>query len=380
MIEEKLKILMLNHEFPPVGGGASPVTYELCKQLAHLGHHVDVVTMHYRGTPRFESVDGFNVYRTPAVRRKPDICHTHEMATYLPGAIFKTLKLARKNSYDIIHCHFIVPGAPLAWLVGKLTGTPFIVTCHGSDVPGYNPDRFKVIHRMIMPAWRFLTRRADLLVSPSRSLKSLIRTNCPGVEVDIVPNGFHPTRFLAGEKEKRILMCSRILPRKGFQYALEAMRSMQLDWKVDIVGDGHYLDELRKIAAQMDTPVKFWGWLDQKSEEFRYLYESGSIFIFPSEAENFPSVLLEAMAASMAIITSDAGGCPEVVGDAAIIVKPGDTVAIREAIEKLTASETLCSQYGAAALERVRQFDWKHIANRNVDCYRNVIERRKNKK
>lgn len=379
MTGDKLTILMLNHEFPPVGGGASPVTFELCRQLAHMGHHVDVVTMHYGDLPAFESVEGFNVYRTPAIRRKPNICHTHEMATYLPGAIFKTVRLAKKNKYDIIHCHFIVPGAPLAWLVSKLSGIPFIVTCHGSDVPGYNPDRFAFVHKMIMPFWRFLTRRIDLLISPSRSLQTLIRKNCPGIEVDIIPNGFYPTQFSLGVKEKRILMCSRILPRKGFQYAIEAMRGMDPEWKIDLIGEGPYLDELRRLAGRLDVEVKYWGWLDQKSDEFRYLYESSSIFIFPSEAENFPSVLLEAMGAGMAIITCDAGGCPEVVGDAAIIVKPRDTAAIRQSLEKLTGSDTLRQQLGDAGVERVKQFDWELIASRYVECYRNVIQQRKNK-
>ena len=138
-----MKILMLNHEFPPVGGGASPVTFALCRQLVKMGNDVDVVTMHYDKLPRFEQVEGFGIYRTPAIRKRPNICYTHELATYVPGALFKTLRLSRQKRYDVIHCHFIVPGAPLGWLVSAFSGTPLIITCHGSDVPGRNPDRFE---------------------------------------------------------------------------------------------------------------------------------------------------------------------------------------------------------------------------------------------
>ena len=91
-----LKILTLNHEFPPVGGGASPVTFELCRSLVRKDHRVDVVTMRYKDTPKEECIDGINVYRTPALRKQANICHAHELATYLPGALPTSLRLARQ--------------------------------------------------------------------------------------------------------------------------------------------------------------------------------------------------------------------------------------------------------------------------------------------
>jgi len=374
MTEGKLKILMLNHEFPPVGGGASPVTYEMCKQLARLGHHVDVVTMHYGNTPRFESVDGFNVYRTPAIRRKPDICHTHELATYLPGALFKTLRLARKHKYDIIHCHFIVPDAPLAWLVSRLTKIPFVVTCHGSDVPGYNPDRFGLVHKVIMPAWRFLVKHSDMLISPSMSLKKLIESKCPSVEVQVVPNGIYSSAYESLRKKKKILLCSRLLPRKGFQYVIEALKDKDIGWEVDVIGEGPFRGELEKRAENSKTAIKFWGWLDQGDEKSVELYKDAAIFVFPSEAENFPTVLLEAMSAGMAVVTSTAGGCPEVVGDAGLLVAPRDVEGIREAILKLIQDEDYRKLKAEESLRQVEKFNWSIVAERYLKCYQSVME------
>lgn len=372
-----MKILMLNHEFPPVGGGASPVTFELCRQLAKMGHTVDVVTMHYDKLPRFERVDGFNVYRTPAIRKRAEISHPHELATYMPGAFFKTLRLAWQNRYDIIHCHFIVPGAPLAWLISSLTKIPLVITCHGSDVPGHNPDRFKLLHKIIKPAWRFLARRGDLITSPSESLKKLITENCPGLEVAIVPNGIDVEKFTANAvKTKSILLCSRILKFKGFQYAIEAIKTMPpLDWQVNIIGDGPYLTELRKMAEDSPTPIKFWGWLDKNDPRFCELFNKSSIFVFPSEMENFPTVLLEAMAAGMAVITTDAGGCPEVVGDAALLVEPRNPAAIRQKLEELITSDTRRTQLAAAAQTSVQNFTWHNIAQKYTQCYEHVIEK-----
>jgi len=369
-----MNVLMLNHEFPPVGGGASPITFELSKQLVQMGNQVDVVTMHYGDLPRFETVDGVNVYRTPAIRKRPNICYTHELATYVPGALIKTIRLARREKYDIIHCHFIIPGGPLAWLVSKSAGVPFIITCHGSDVPGYNPDRFKLMHKVLLPPWRFLLRRTPLLTSPSESLKSLILEKYPRAKVNVIPNGIYTELFGKGPKEKSILMCSRILPRKGFQYAIQAVKDMELDWQVNVVGEGPYLPELKRLAQDSKTPIKFWGWLDRNDPGFYELFSKSSIFIFPSEAENFPAVLLEAMSAGMAIITSTAGGCPEVVGKAGLLVEPRDTEGIREMLVQLVESEELRQQLGEAALQRAQQqFNWKKIAQKYLSCYNEVI-------
>lgn len=365
---------MLNYEYPPIGGGASPVTFELSSQLVRMGHRVDVVTMHYGDLPRFEIREGINIYRTPAIRKKPDICRTHEMASYLPGALIKAVRLAKRDKFDVIHCHFMMPCGPLAWMSSKMTGIPFLITCHGSDVPGHNPERFTIVHKLVKPVWRFLARRTPLLISPSQSLKKLILRNCPGVEVEVIPNGIHTSQFRPTEKTKSILMCSRIFNFKGFQYAIQAIKDTALDWQVNLVGEGPYLKELKKLAEGSKTTIKFWGWLDKSDPKFYELFGKSSIFVFPSEAENFPSVLLEAMAAGAAIITSNAGGCPEVVGEAGLLVPPKDTDAIRSGLNKLISSEQLRNRLSQAALERVKMFDWENVAGKYVDCYRRLIE------
>lgn len=375
-----MKILMLNHEFPPVGGGAAPVTLELCRQLVQMGHQVDVVTMHFGELEAHETIDGVNIYRTWAIRKKPNICHTHEMATYLPGALFKTLRLAKKQKYDVIHCHFIIPGGPLAWLVSRIRKIPFLVTIHGSDIPGYNPDRFTLMHRLLKPGWKFLIKRADMIVSPSVSLKMLTRKSCPNLEIEAIPNGIYASQLrpAGNPKQNSILLCSRLLPRKGFQHVIQAVHDLDTGWQVDIIGEGPYRGELERLAEGSKTPVRFWGWLDQRSPQFKKLYESGSIFVFTSEAENFPTVLLEAMSAKMAIITSTAGGCPEVVGQAGLLVEAGDVNAIRENICRLIEDTQLRKSLADAAIQRVEQFSWPYVANRYVECYRQIIDRAAN--
>jgi glycosyltransferase involved in cell wall biosynthesis len=370
-----MNILMLNYEFPPIGGGASPVTYDLSRHLVLQGHQVDVVTMHSADLPSFERIEGINVYRTPALRGQPDICYTHEMVSYVLGAFPKTLQLVREKKYDVIHSHFIIPTGLLAWVMSKISGIPFIVTAHGSDVPGYNPDRFGLAHKIMRPGWDFLVRHTDLIVSPSESLKELIQTHHPEKPIETIPNGISLQHFKVVPKQKSILMCSRMLPRKGFQYAIEAVKDLGLDWQVNIIGEGPYLDELKKMAANSSTPIKFWGWLDKNNPQFRDLYQTSSIFVFPSESENFPVVLLEAMAAGMAIITSTAGGCPEVVSDAALLVEPRDVDAIQNNLLMLIKSNQLRGEFRQKGFRQVQQFNWDNVTRQYLDCYRRVVKR-----
>lgn len=366
---------MLNYEYPPVGGGAAPVTAQLCEHLVQSGHYVDVVTMRYGDLAHNEVVNGVRIFRTPSYRARPDICRTHEMATYLLGGRGTATTLARQNNYDIIHAHFIIPTSPLARHIRRHTGIPYLVTCHGSDVPGYNPDRFGLEHKLLLPFWKKLVRSADALISPSNTLKALILGYCPELKINVIPNGYLPATSTTSHRRKNtILLCSRLLPRKGFQYVIEAVKDLSLDWQIHIVGDGTYLEDLKILAKDSRTPVVFHGWLDRNSTAFRELYETSSIFILPSEAENFPTVLLEAMSAGLAIITCNVGGCPEVIGDAGLLVPPRAPIAIRQTLMQLIESEDLRNDLSRKALHRVGQFTWDSITQRHIELYKTLVD------
>ena len=340
-----MKILMLNYEYPPVGGGGAPVTAQLCEHLVQLGHPTDVVTMRYKNLPHTEILNGVRIFRTPSYRARPDLCRTHEMATYLLGGWNAATRLARQNHYDIIHAHFIIPTSPLARHIRRQTGIPYLVTCHGSDVPGHNPQRFVAMHKLLLPCWKSLVRSTDALVSPSDSLCQKILSICPEAQVQLIPNGIDGGGFRTDRpRHNTILLCSRLLAFKGFQYVIEAVKDLSLDWHIHIIGDGPYLDTLKTLAKDSKTPVTFHGWLDRDSAAFKDLYETSAIFILPSEAENFPTVLLEAMSAGLPIITTTAGGCPEVVGDAALLVAPRNPAEIRQKLLYLIENKSVRSE------------------------------------
>ncbi|NTW98172.1 MAG: glycosyltransferase family 4 protein, partial [Oscillochloris sp.] len=231
---------MLNYEYPPLGGGASPITGALAEQLARAGHAVDVLTMGYAGLPARESLlDGrLQVIRVPALRSSPMRASTPEMASYLIAALPVALALAASRRYDLIHAHFLIPTGALAATIKRLTGLPLVVTIHGSDVPGYNPDRFSGGHRLVAPLWRQIVGSADAIISPSRYLAELLQRGAD-VPVEVIPYGFTPPEAGGTARRQRILFASRLFPRKGAQHLLQALEGLDLaGWEVVIAGDG----------------------------------------------------------------------------------------------------------------------------------------------
>jgi glycosyltransferase involved in cell wall biosynthesis len=365
-----MRILMLSYEFPPLGGGGGRVVHGLATQLVSVGHDVDVVTMRYRDLPERENVSGVNVLRVPCLRRRTSSCSTPEMFSYDVAAL-RMLRAVPLDGYAIIHTHFVYPDGLVALLARRAGGPPYLITAHGSDVPGYNPERFRILHRVFRPLWRHIARNAERIVCPSRTLLELVRRQGSAVRTEVIPNGFTPERLRPDRpKRMRILVVSRLVARKGVQYLFEAVDG-SIDVEVHVVGDGPYLPELRRQAAAVDAPVRFWGWLDNDSPELRELYETSSIFALLSEAENFPVSLLEAMAAGQAVVTTRGTGGAEVVGDAGLLVAPRDTPAIRDTLRRLIGAPELRARLGAAARRRVEErFSWSAVAGRYVELYR----------
>jgi glycosyltransferase involved in cell wall biosynthesis len=366
-----MKILMMSYEYPPLGGGGSKVVDGLSKELVSLGHSIDVVTMGFRGLPKHEEVKGVQVYRIPCVRRKRFVCTAPEVATYMFSAIQFVHGLIKKHRYDFIHAHFIFPDGMMAWRLTRKLDIPYIITAHGSDVPGYNPHRLKLAHKLLAPLWKSVTRLAAEIVCPSESLKMLVKKHERNTNISVISNGFDTKRFITADKTRRILVVTRMLERKGIQYLIEALKSLKIEHEVVIVGDGPYLPVLQQMAQLTKTPVKFMGWMENDSDELKKLYETSDIFVFPSEAENFPICLLEAMAAEMAIITSKGTGCAEVVGDEALLVAPKNPTDIRNALEILTRDEKRCRELGVAARKRFeKNFSWPVVAKRYIKVYK----------
>ncbi|MGH8130322.1 MAG: glycosyltransferase family 4 protein [Steroidobacteraceae bacterium] len=354
-----MKILSLTYEYLPIGGGGSRVAAAINEELVRLGHQVTVLTSAMKGLPVNETVNGVVVHRAPCVRRHSHFTTAPELLTTLMPTYRHGSELIRADRPDVIHTHFILPSGVLACALSRRFRIPYLLTAHGSDVPGYNPDRFGLLHWLLRPIWRRILQRAAAVTSPSRFLASLLHNAGCRVPVTVVPNGHWPLRPLGEARRNRILLVSRLFPRKGIQHFIDAVSGMDSDWEMIVAGDGPYRAELEARARRVAPKVRFVGFVNP--EALRILYESSRILVFPSIQENFPMVLLEAMDAGCAIVTTNAEGCAEVVGDAGIVLPKGDPIGIREALDRLLGDSALIEDLSARGIARAATLAWPKI-------------------
>ena len=368
-----MKILSISYEYLPIGGGGSRVAAAINEELVRLGDEVRVLTSAMKGLPSHETVNGAVIHRSACVRRNRHYTTAAELLTTLLPAYLHGVKLIRTWRPDVIHTHFILPSGVVAWALSRRFDIPYILTAHGSDVPGYNPDRFILLHRLLKPAWRRILRDATLVTSPSRFLASLMqRGGCP-VPAAIIPNGHWPQQHFGATQRNRILVVARMFPRKGVQHFIDAVSGMDSDWEMIIAGDGPYREELEARARTTAPQVRFVGFVG--TDALRILYESARILVLPSIQENFPMVLLEAMDAGCAIVTTNAEGCAEVVSDAGIVVPKGQPQGIREALERLMRNSGLIQQMSARSRARAATLAWPSIVPRYRDLLQAAISK-----
>jgi glycosyltransferase involved in cell wall biosynthesis len=365
---------MLNFEFPPLGGGAAPFSFDLAKRIVEKGNKVDVITMNYKGLKKYENIEGINIYRVSCMRRKKEYSTTLELFTYLPFALIKALKLSKKNKYDLNHTHFIVPTGIISYILKKLRNIPYIITSHGSDVPGYNPDRFGFEHKLISPIWKKIIDNSEKIVTPSKYLKNLILKKYKKDKIQVIYNGVNIEDKVQTKKENIILFAGRLLKRKGVQYIFEAIKNLDLgNYNLVICGDGPYRKYLEIQAKKIKKEVIFKGWINQK--ELKKIYTKSKIFILPSTQESFGMVIAEAMEKNMATISGKGSACSEVMGKTGITVDPTNSLEIKKAITFFIKNEDLIKKSGELGRNRVKKlFNIEDVTDNYILAYSKIIE------
>lgn len=367
-----MRILVLNYEYPPLGGGASPASADTAKRYVAAGHSVHVVTMGFKGLPAEETVDGVRVTRVPALRKRKEMCTTPEMLSYVASAIRYLSGHLKRESYDVCHAHFLIPTGLVALYAKRRFGLSYIVTPHGSDVPGYNEDRFTMQHRLTAPILHAVARNASAIAFPSAYLKRLAEEQIGKYgHMLVVPNGIDASDVVPGTKKPYVLSTGRLLPRKGFQHLIAAVSEADLGYEVHICGDGPMRVELERMAASSKTKIVFHGWIENRGEEYRRLLSEAALYVLASSRENASVSLLEAMSAGCAVVTTDVSGCPETVADAGLLVPPEDADAIADALRRLVDDARLMAALQRKARERVlAAYDWSGI----IERYEHLLE------
>ncbi|MCB9043873.1 MAG: glycosyltransferase family 4 protein [Chitinophagales bacterium] len=368
-----MKILFLNYEFPPLGGGASPISFEIAQGYARQKHQVDVITMGFEDLPPFETREGINIWRIKSIRKKKEICTPPEMLHFVVAARKFLQKHLQTHQYDVCHCHFAIPTGILARFVYQHYKIPYIITSHGSDIPKYNNDRFTFLHLFTKPILKRVLAQSKGNFAGSNYLANLANTQLhPPIPYQVIREGFYAENITPAPKEKIILSSGRLLPRKGFQFLIQALREEKTAYQIHICGDGPMMPELQQLAQNSTTPVVFHGWLDNASDTYRQLLSKAAVYVLVSEKENASKALLEAMSAGCAVITSNVAGCPETVADAGITIAPDNTDLLRKTLLDLLNNPEKIADLGKKARARiVENYNWDKL----IASYIAVLEK-----
>lgn len=373
-----MKILMLNHEFPPMGGGAGRATFNIAKELHKMGHEVDILTSAYKDHKRDEIIDGVQIYRVRS--RKKHILETDLIGIlmYTFWGLKKFKKLVKQKDYDLTHSFFSIPAGIISLFGKKVYGIPYVVSLRGSDVPGHT-----LKHSLFKPLIKLVWKNSSKAVALSNGLKKTALNIYPNLSFEVVYNGIDINIFkhlkLKNNNEKMKLICvSRLMKFKGIQHLLVALSQMILNnIELLIVGTGNFEDDLKKLCAKLNLnkTVSFYGYCD--NNKLPELYSEADIFVLPSLAEAFGLVFAEAMALGLPIIGTTAGGIPEVVknGENGILVQPGKVNELKNALEKLINNKELREKMGEKSTKIVREnFTWDKIAQDYLRIYKEVKE------
>ena len=383
----KLKILMFNHEFPPIGGGGGWVSYFLGKHFAAAGHEVHLITSQFRDCPIDETVEGFHVHRVRALRKDRDVCAVHEMLTYAVSSSLYGLRFAKQFQPDIVQVFFGIPAGGGAYLLQKLRNVPYVVFLGGRDVPSRTPDPpyYRWLYLLLKPIIRAIWGNASAVVACSDGLRELARETDPVVKMDVIPDGldlgrFKPVQRDACPEKVRVLTIGRLIPRKGFQFLIRALpyiiENAAHDFEIEIVGDGPYQEELLRLSEDIgvSSHIRFAGSVPYS--ELPQRYRDADVFILPSLAEGMPLVVLEAMGTGLPIVASRVQGIDELVVENVngALFDAGDVEGLAHSLVKLINASESRVEMGKASVERVKPYDWKHIADAYLDLYDSILE------
>jgi glycosyltransferase involved in cell wall biosynthesis len=374
-----MNILLLNYEYPPLGGGAGKATQNIARHLAKLQNNVHVITSNSKFSFNKTFENEVSVYYVPSIRKGIHDCGLRGALTYLFFAYITLLYLARQNKYDIVHYFFSLPTAFLSILPGRHKKLPYIVSLRGSDVPNYDlyHKKLEFLHKLYLPLTKHIWKKANKVVAVTPSLRlTALRTN-PKQSIEIIPNGIDTTIFSPSTNRKnddnnfRLITVSRLIKRKGIQYILKALSEIKDDSiSLTIIGEGNYEKELKKMNDDLglSKTVVFLGYC--KRESIPIYLQRSDVFILLSLAEAFGNVIAEAMACSLPIISSNEGGIPDLVtSENGILVQPEDILQIKSAIILMKNNKEMRRSIGKANTEKITTFyNWESVAS----AYKNI--------
>jgi len=380
-----MRILIINYEYPPIGGGSSTATAEMAASAARAGHEVTVLTARFADLPRSEFLNGHTVKRIPALRLSASRCSVPEMITFIISAVPSAVRLAGSFRPELVWAVNGIPSGPVALALNRLRGIPYIVLLRAAEVPGFLSEKLAVYHRLTMPLTRAIWLNAAAVTTNSQGLKELALKTTPKLDIQVIPNAVDTERFSPSGRQKpgrpvRMTFLGRLSPQKGVSHLLDALSRIasgpSRNFHLDIYGDGPERRSLFRQAERLalTEKVSFRGWVPR--DNVPGILRSSDVFVLPSLGEGMSNSLLEAMATGLAVIATNVAGSEELItdGENGLLIPPRHLRALERALLRLIDSRALRHRLGAAARESaLRNLSWEAVTKRYLDLSQNAL-------
>ncbi|MCX5635116.1 MAG: glycosyltransferase family 4 protein [Planctomycetota bacterium] len=378
-----LKILMLNYEFPPIGGGAGQAHLCLLKEFAGNSElQIDVLT----STPEpGYAVDEFagniNIHKVGVHKKNLHHWRKIEVLEWLYKANKFYKRLLKQNDYDFVHAFF---GFPTGWLCYRTANKlPYIISLRGSDVPGKHA-RLAIDYKILGPLFKLIWKKASALVACSEGLKERSLRFLPIASIDVIPNGVDLELFSPAHNKDRsdtfkLLTVGRLSVTKRVEMlidAVEILHGVGMKLSFTIVGGGAGKKLLRQIisAKKLDAIIKVAGRIE--AEKMPAVYRQSDLFISASMQEGMSNAMLEAMASGLPIVTTRCEGVEELIADNGVIAENDSAISIADAVRKAAGDTDKYNAMCATARKKAEQFRWSNVGRGYLQIYQRVMNKR----
>lgn len=365
-----MRILMINYEFPPIGGGTGNACYYMLREFARYPDlTIDLVTFSPDNRTQTQAFAPNITIHYVACGPKKALHYwkTTELLRWLISTFLFLRRHLKTNQYHLIHCWSGWPAGILGCLFRRQA--PYIIALRGSDIPGYS-KRTAVLDKLILKRMsQKIWSSAAAVTIVSRDAATLA-SKTAAVDFKVIHNGvdtqiFHPAPTLSSHGTTKIIFVGRLVPRKGVRDLLEAIALIcrdadhqpQKPFQVTIVGSGPEENDLREFttASGLTDFVNFRGNIPH--DELPDLYRTHDIFILPSHTEAFSNAMQEAIASGLAIISTRTGGA-ELIDSNGLLMKSHDPADLKNKILKLLENPQKLAEFKNRSAELAKHMGW----------------------
>lgn len=374
------RILFINYDFPPLGGGSGNAMFYLLKEFSQLSE-LSVTAVAASPTNQ-EQIINFSpqvkIHQLP-IGNKLDNLHQQTIWNLILYS-FRLFKFLKKelgqNNYSLNFTYFTYPCGLISFLFKNKV--PYILFLRGSDVPFHNKKNFLLDALFLKHVAKFIWRHAYKVIANSYWLKNEAHLIAPRQTIAVIPNGvnleiFHPS----SPQEKngfQILSVTRLIKIKGIKYLLDGFALFHKKYPLSrliIAGSGPQEHYLKKLAARLNISQSAIFLPHLSHQQLPQLYQVTDVFISPSFNEGMSNALLEAMACSLPIISTDTGDVRQLLEKNVIIVPAKNGPAICQALEQLYLNKNQYQQMALASRQQAEKLSWQRIAQQYLNLLNN---------